>query len=82
MEPGEINIKEVEPLLIGADVCGQILGISRRHFAQLEADGMVGPMPLRLGRRRVWNLLEIKEWVRQKCPTREEYLKARVEHNE
>ena len=68
------QIVEVEPLLVGAEAAGKLLGISRRHFTQLESAGQVGPMPVKLGRRSVWNYQEIKRWVAAGCPCRDVWL--------
>ncbi len=67
----EAQVKQVEPLLVGADAAGRILGISRRHFATMESDGKIGPMPISFGRRKVWKLSELKLWVDGDCPRRD-----------
>ncbi len=59
-----------EPLLLGAKEVSQMLGIGRTLFYELNQSGRLGPMPHKLGRRRLWNKQELEQWVSAGMPSR------------
>jgi predicted DNA-binding transcriptional regulator AlpA len=56
----------VEPLLMSAPVAARVCGVSERTWWKLLAKGMV-PAPVRLGRRRLWQLSAVRDWVQGGC---------------
>jgi predicted DNA-binding transcriptional regulator AlpA len=54
-------------ILVPADRAAGLLGISARHFRKLDRTGLV-PRPVRLGRRALWRVAELEEWVAAGCP--------------
>ena len=66
-----------DKLLIGATEAAAALGIGRAHFYGLHSSGRLGPMPIRLGRRTLWNFEELKSWAAQGCPARNKWLSKR-----
>ena len=64
-------------LLISADESAKMLGIGRTLFYSMHSSGRLGPMPIKLGRRSLWNRKEIEEWVESDCPVRNRWLEAK-----
>ena len=63
----------MEPILISADESAQMLGIGRTLFYSMHSSGRLGPLPIKLGRRSLWNRKEIEEWIEQGCPARNQW---------
>ena len=61
----------IEPRLISADVAARILGISVKYFWQLDRAGRV-PLPVQNfgGRRKLWSVAELDEFVQKGCKPR------------
>lgn len=59
----------VTPLLVDARAAGHLCGVSRSLWLRLHASGKV-PLPLRLGRRCLWNRAELIAWTSARCPCR------------
>jgi predicted DNA-binding transcriptional regulator AlpA len=57
-----------EPLLIPDTEAAALLGISRAHFHRLRAAGKLGPEPIRLGRKVLYERESIVRWVRAGAP--------------
>jgi predicted DNA-binding transcriptional regulator AlpA len=64
-------------LLVCAAGAAAMLGLSRAMFYTMAADGRLGPMSISFGRRRLWRVSELTEWVSHSppCPAREVWLK-------
>ena len=58
-----------EPLLLDAAGLARLLSVSRSALYQWLASGRV-PSPVKLGRRALWRLDEIRRWVAAGCPPR------------
>ncbi len=63
-----------EPLLLGEDESSRMINVGKTLFRTLVADGRFAPKPIRLGRRKLWRLADIQEWVRLGCPRRQKFL--------
>lgn len=61
-----------EPLLVAAPLAAHLCGLSERTWRKLDATGEV-PGALRVGRRRLWSLDELRRWVSAGCPDRERW---------
>ena len=72
----------VEPLLISVGAAADIIGIGKTLFLQLEQSGRIGPLPIKLGRRKLYLLSELREWSNMRLPTREKYLEIKKELNQ
>lgn len=66
-------------LLLSARLAAESLGISRASFYSLHSAGKV-PLPRRLGKRVLWSVEELKDWIAAGCPCREkwEQLKGKI----
>ena len=60
----------MNPLLISAENSAQLLGIGRTLFYSMHSSGRLGPLPVNLGRRTLWNRKELESWVEADCPPR------------
>jgi predicted DNA-binding transcriptional regulator AlpA len=66
----------IEPraLLLCAKKLGRVLGVSERHVWGMHASGQLGPLPVSLGRRKLWRRIEIEQWVAGGCEPRSRWL--------
>ncbi|MBW7991924.1 MAG: helix-turn-helix domain-containing protein [Planctomycetes bacterium] len=60
----------MDSLLISAENSAQLLGIGRTLFYSMHSSGRLGPLPVKLGRRTLWNCKELEAWVEEDCPPR------------
>ena len=58
-----------QPAALASAALAVFLGVSRRHVETMHALGHL-PMPVRLGRRRVWVRSEIEAWLAAGAPNR------------
>ncbi len=58
-----------EKILVSAREAAGLLGISRTTWLSLYNSGKT-PKAIRLGRRILWRLEELKDWVDEGCPSR------------
>lgn len=61
-----------EEMLIGAKAAAKMCGVSLSTWRKLNSMGKI-PEGIRLGRRLLWNRLELERWVDAHCPSREEW---------
>jgi len=62
------------PLLLSVEqVCG-LLGIKRTLLYSMISTGEFGPLPLRLGRRRMYRRSDVERWIELGTPVRERFL--------
>ena len=59
-----------EPVLINTEQTAALLNISKRHFLTLMDLGEIGPEPIRLGRRCLYAVEELRDWATAGCPGR------------
>ena len=62
-------------LLLNANDAAKLISVGRSHFYALHSSGRLGPMPIQLGRRTLWNRKELESWVAAGCPARERWLR-------
>jgi len=65
----------IAPLLLDAKAVATMLSISRSMLYQISNTGELGPMSIKLGKRRLWRYDELAAWVRAGCPSRGVWLK-------
>ena len=65
-----------EPILLDAKQAALMLGIGKTHLYALHSSGRL-PLPLRLGRRTLWRVDELKEWVSVGCPSCQKWIAMR-----
>ena len=59
-------------LAVGADEAAAMVGLSRRTWFRMMAEGSI-PQSFKLGAKRVWRTADIELWVEQGFPNREEF---------
>lgn len=64
----------VTALLLDAKDAAATLGIGERFFWAMHSSGELGPLPIRLGKRTLWSRFELTDWVKARCPRREEWM--------
>lgn len=69
----EQTVQNVGLLLAGAERVAMMLDVSERLIRQMDASGRLGPMPISLGRRKLWSVAELARWVRSGCPERQRW---------
>ena len=62
-----------DPLLGTLPKVAVLTGIPLRTCERLASTGRIGPTPIRLGRRKLYRLAEVREWVALGCPGRAEW---------
>lgn len=65
-----VPMKNDTNILAGTKKAAELLDISPRFFASMESAGEIGPMPIRLGSRKLYDVAELKQWAAARCPTR------------
>jgi len=68
--------KTIEPLLLCASDAAKLIGVGRTLFYQMHSTGQLGPMAIQFGKRRLWRVTDLKKWVADNCPSRDDWLKA------
>ena len=65
-----------DPIHIGAEDAARVLGIGRTLFYSLQSGGRL-PAPVKLGRRALWRVDELRRWSDAGCPSRHEWERIR-----
>ncbi|MHC4230230.1 MAG: helix-turn-helix transcriptional regulator [Planctomycetota bacterium] len=63
----------MEALLLSTTDAAKLIGVGRTHFYAMHSSGRLGPLPVRLGKRTLWNKAELEDWVGGGCPSRERW---------
>ncbi len=61
-----------EPLLVDAIRAGGLCDLCERSWRKLDRTARV-PRPVRVGRRKLWVVAELRAWVAAGCPSRERW---------
>ena len=71
------------PALLSDEDAARFCGVGVTSFRQAERAGRVGPKPIRgpFGNRRLWSREQLEQWVRQGCPTREQWVAEHDQHS-
>ncbi len=63
----------MKSLLLSTVDAAKLIGVGRTHFYAMHSSGRLGPLPVRLGKRTLWNRAELETWVADGCPSRERW---------
>jgi len=63
----------IEPLLVSPSEAARLLGISRSLLYQFISDGRFGIVPISFGRKRLYRVQELREYVQAGCPQAEKW---------
>lgn len=72
-------ILSIPPMAVNGKDAARLLGIGRTLFLQMDNSGRLGPMGLKLGKRRLWSVEELRAWVNAGCPIRERWQQIKSE---
>lgn len=75
-----MNKPVVTPLLLRADECASLCGISRRTWDRLKTSGKLPPSH-KLGNSRVWKRADIEMWVGWNMPHLERFVEMKKQEN-
>jgi predicted DNA-binding transcriptional regulator AlpA len=64
----------VTPVLVNAKALARMLGLSTSNVHKMNRTGELGPIPVKLGGRRLWRTEEISRWVMAGCPGRMKWM--------
>ena len=67
----------VEPILLDVKGVASLLGLGKNTVIRHNDTGQLGPMSIKLGRRRLWRKDEILQWVEADCPPRKRWQSMR-----
>jgi len=65
----ETEVMEVEPLLVGAAGAARLLCLASSTIYAMHTEGKI-PRPVRVGRKLLWRVDELRRWVEAACPGR------------
>jgi predicted DNA-binding transcriptional regulator AlpA len=67
-------------VLIDPVQLGKILGVSRSKVYEMNSSGVLGPMPIKLGRSTRWRKSEVLAWIDSdpSCMPRTQWLRRRL----
>jgi len=74
-------IISAEPLLLSSADSAKLLGISRSLFLSMDSIGTLGPTPRKFGKRVLWSVAELRNWVANECPNREQWARITDDGN-
>lgn len=57
----------IQPAMLGAPAAAKYCGIGRSLFLVLVGEGRA-PEPIKLGRRSLWRVADLRNWVDAGCP--------------
>lgn len=66
-----------EKLLITPPGAARMLSCGRTMLYEMSADGRLGPEPVKFGRKVLYRVRELEDWVTAGCPCRNEWRKQR-----
>lgn len=76
------NSVAIEPMLLSVEDTAKILSISKPMLYQMFSDGRFGLMGIRFGRKRLFPVEELRNWVQAGCPSREKWQKIHKREKE
>lgn len=62
--------ERIEPLMLDIPALCTCLSIKRATYYKIAANGMLGPLPIKLCRKVLYSKAEIERWVESGCPHR------------
>ena len=69
--PDATTVQSADQLTTDAAGAAKLIGCSRSHWLRMDRDGRT-PASFAFGHRRLWRLSDIKRWVAEGFPTRQD----------
>lgn len=70
-----------ERLLVSAEKAAAMLSIGRSHFYSMLSSGQIGPMAHKLGKRSLFSVKELRDWVDAGIPPRHKWMNKKNLNN-
>ncbi|MFC1739613.1 helix-turn-helix domain-containing protein [Planctomycetota bacterium] len=67
----------IERLLVSAEQAAAMLSIGRTHFYSMLSSGTIGPMAHKFGRRSLFSVQELRDWVSAGMPPRQRWIEQK-----
>jgi predicted DNA-binding transcriptional regulator AlpA len=67
-QAGRAGPPPLTPLLVSTSEAATVCGISKPSWYRLVSKGMIGPAPIKLGGRVLYNLAELRQWTASRAP--------------
>ena len=66
-----------ERLLVSTEKAALMLSVGRTHFYSMLNSGTIGPMAHKLGRRSLFSVQELRDWVNAGMPVRKKWIEQK-----
>jgi predicted DNA-binding transcriptional regulator AlpA len=73
MSQDNIATASNRPLAVTSKQAAAMLSVSYSHFREIDAEGILGPSPIRLGKSVRWDVQELADWMRAGSPNRDKW---------
>ena len=73
--------EHIEPFLVDAAYAAKLLSVGKSLFYEMASAGLLGPMSIKFNSKKLYSVIELREWVLHKCPPREQWLRILEEQN-
>ena len=70
-----------ERLAVSAEQAAKMLSIGKTHFYAMLNSGKIGPMARKLGRRSLFSVQELRDWVNAGMPVRQRWIEQKKLNN-
>ena len=67
-----LDVRELQPLAVGASGAAHLANVSRAHWHRLNATGRT-PASMKLGRRTLWSVDDLRAWIALGAPSRDRF---------
>ena len=66
-----------ERLLVGTKQAAEMLSVGRSHFYAMLSSGQIGPIAHKLGKRSLFSVKELREWINAGMPPRQKWIEQK-----
>ncbi len=73
----KVDNENHESLLVDVKGVANLVGLSKNTVMLHNSSGRLGPISIKLGRRRLWRRKEIEQWIDAGCPARHRWQSRR-----
>ena len=78
-KPQDSLTLHLPPLLLTVEQVAALLGVAPNSVWKRHGSGLLGPMPVHLGRTVRWRSAELERWVAANCPPRSAWIETEKE---
>ena len=77
----DLTKKNIELLLVDTVGAAELLSVGKSLFYEMNASGLLGPRPIKFNSKKLYSVIELRNWVLHKCPPREQWLEILEKQN-